>query len=160
MPTVVPTVCNARPNEPAAPDVYGWSGWTLLGSVVALVGKALGSVALIPARLVWLKMLKISIRTSPLGPLLGPIRLATTASTCQKFGPWIELRSRLPFVPGFGVVNAAGLRKSSPPSLINGLTPGTRLGRRTFREAPPPGVLTTAVRSAAWVRNTVPEPST
>ena len=70
-------------------------------------------------------------------------------SICLKFGPWIELRSRLPNVPGIGAANAAGFRNSRPPSLMNGSTPGTRSGRRTLREAPPPGVLITATRPAA-----------
>ena len=70
-----------------------------------------------------------------------PKCFAITMSTCRKPGPWIELRSRLPNVPGAGVANAAGFRNSSPPSLMNGSTPGTRSGRRMLRELPPPGVL-------------------
>ena len=58
--------------------------------------------------------------------------------------------------PGCGVANAAGFRNSSPPSLMNGSTPGTRSGRRMLRDAPPPGVLMTAVRSAAGLFEHVP----
>ena len=82
--------------------------------------------------------------------------LESTRSTCLKFGPWIELRSRLPNVPGCGVANAAGFRKSSPPSVMNGSTPGTRSGRRTLRVAPPPGVLMIAMRSAAGCAKMLP----
>ena len=39
---------------------------------------------------------------------------------------------------------------------MNGSTPGTRSGRRTLRELPPPGVLMTAVRSAAGLLKTLP----
>ena len=39
---------------------------------------------------------------------------------------------------------------------MNGSTPGTRSGRRMLREAPPPGVLMTAVRSAAGFAKTLP----
>ena len=59
-------------------------------------------------------------------------------------------------MPGCGVANAAGFRNSSPPSSMNGSTPGTRSGRRVLREAPPPGVLMTATRSAAALFQTLP----
>ena len=42
---------------------------------------------------------------------------------------------------------------------MNGLTPGTRSGRLVAREDPPPGVLMTAVRSAAALDQTAPVPS-
>ena len=41
----------------------------------------------------------------------------TTRSDLPEVGPWIELRSRLPNVPGFGVANAAGFRNSKPAVL-------------------------------------------
>ena len=59
-------------------------------------------------------------------------------------------------MPGIGVANAAGLRNTSPPSLMYGSTPGTRSGRRLRRESPPPGVLITAVRPAAAMLEVVP----
>jgi mono/diheme cytochrome c family protein len=37
-------------------------------------------------------------------------------------------------VPGFGVANAAGFRKMSPPFTTYGSTPGTRSGRRLARD--------------------------
>src|SRR4029078_2910876 len=114
MPTVVPTVEESLPNAPAAVDVKGSPGCVRFACVVVspseLLGSAFGRVLPTPAKFEWLKRLKISKRSSPWTPLRGPTRLATTASTCQKFGPWIELRSRLPFVPGFGVAHAAGFR--------------------------------------------------
>ena len=120
-------------------------------------GSALGSVAGGLAKLVWLKRLKTSRRSSAFVPrLLKLNRFATTRSICWKLGPLMELRSRLPNVPGFGVANAAGFRKMRPPSSMNGSTPGIRSGRRVAREAPPPGVLMTAVRSAAALFQTMP----
>ena len=77
-------------------------------------------------------------------------------STCFELGPWIALRSRLPNVPGAGVAKAAGFRNSRPPSLMNGSTPGIRSGRRTLREAPPPGTLMIAVRPAAGLAKMLP----
>ena len=53
---------------------------------------------------------------------------AKKKSACLKLGPWIELRSRLPNVPGAGVANAAGFRNSRPPSLMNGIDAGDEVG--------------------------------
>ena len=39
---------------------------------------------------------------------------------------------------------------------MNGSTPGTRSGRRTLRDAPPPGVLMIATRSAAGFAKMLP----
>src|ERR1043165_2446795 len=89
-------------------------------------------------------MLKNSALNSTLAVSVRRKRLFITMSACQKFGPCSELRTRLPNVPGDGMAKAAGLRnwRSLPR---NGLTPGIRSGRRTLRDAPPPGVLITAV---------------
>jgi hypothetical protein len=76
-----------------------------------------------------------------------------------KVGPWIELRSRLPNVPGAGVANAAGLRNTRPPFSTKGFTPGTRSGRRTLRDEPPRGVLMIAARSAAGLAKMFPAAS-
>jgi hypothetical protein len=55
----------------------------------------------------------------------------------------------LPFVPGFGVVNAAGIQEQQSAVLdVRDPQPDTRIRTRVERDAPPPGVLTTAVRSA------------
>src|SRR3954451_8634644 len=89
---------------------------------------------------------------------LIPNRLATTRSTCANDGPRSASRFRLPNSPGAGIENAAGLSHCSP-SLRYGLTPGTRLGRRTPREAPPPGVLMTAVQVAHGLLTTLPTAS-
>jgi hypothetical protein len=53
----------------------------LFASVSVLLGSAFGSVPTMPEKFVVLKMLKISRRSSPLGPRDGPTRLAITAST-------------------------------------------------------------------------------
>ena len=54
----------------------------------------------------------------------------------------------LPYVPGSGMANAAGLRKRRPPFERKGSTPGIRSGRRVERDALPPGVLMTAMYPA------------
>ena len=88
------------------------------------------------------------MRNSTLADSVMANFLARIRSCCMNLGPWIWLRTRLPNVPGFGIAKAAGLRIVRS-LLRNGSTPGTRSGRRTLRELPPPGVLMTAVRPAA-----------
>src|ERR1044072_3990184 len=88
-------------------------------------------------------MLKISVLNSRLVFSENLNRLFRTISIWRKFGPRKKLRGTSPKVPGAGVVNAAGF--SIERSFVKyGFTPGIRFGRRTFRDAPPPGVLTTA----------------
>src|SRR6185295_7867545 len=90
-------------------------------------------------------MLKISVRNSRLVVSENRIRLLKIKSNCWNFGPRRALRGTSPKVPGSGVVKAAGL--SMRRSLLRyGFTPETRLGRRTLRDAPPPGVFTTAMK--------------
>ena len=84
----------------------------------------------------------------------------STMSICPNPGPCSDPRSRFPYVPGFGVEKAAGLKNSRPPFEMNGSTPETRSGLRTLRVEPPFGVLITAVRPTAGLLNTVPAPST
>src|SRR5262249_23928195 len=155
-----PTVLVMLPKTPAAAAEYGWPGCTRFASVVAAFGSALGSVATGFEKLARSNRLKTSIRNSTLlGPEIGK-GFDSTRSVWLKPGPCSEPRSRLPKVPGFGVANAAGFRNSTPPLWRNGSTPGTRSGRRTLRELPPPGVLISAVRPAAGLLKTVPDPST
>src|ERR1041385_142101 len=91
-----------------------------------------------------LKRLKISVRNSRFALSVNLIRLLKMISNCWKFGPRNAFRGTLPKVPGCGVVNAAGF-KIKRSLLRYGFTPGTKSGLRTLREAPPPGVLTTAM---------------
>src|SRR6476646_8236379 len=94
-----------------------------------------------------LKILKIYVRNSRFVRSLNLNRLLRSRSNCWKFGPRRKFRGTSPNVPGAGVVNAAGFRIKR--SFVRyGLTPGTRLGRRTLRDAPPPGVFTTAMKPA------------
>src|SRR5215210_3944938 len=89
-------------------------------------------------------MLKISVRNSRFFDSENLMRLFRTRSNCRNPGPRKKFLGTLPNVPGAGVAKAAGFKIRR--SLVkNGLTPATRSGRRTFREAPPPGVLTTAM---------------
>src|SRR6267143_6370263 len=90
-------------------------------------------------------MLKISVLNSRLVDSEKLMRMFKTISNCLKLGPRKELRGTLPNVPGAGVANAAGFRMSRSLDKY-GLTPATRSGRRTLREAPPPGVLMTAMK--------------
>src|SRR6476620_3404058 len=90
-------------------------------------------------------MLKTSVRNSKF--IVSETRnfFARIKSTCLKLGPESALRGKSPNSPGAGVANAAGLIKLR--SLFKyGLTPATRFGRRILRDAPPPGVLTTATK--------------
>src|SRR5262245_55535003 len=87
-------------------------------------------------------MLKISVRNSRFTVSVNLNRLLKIKSSWLKFGPWRKLRGTLPRVLGSGVAKASGF-KISRSAFKNGSTPGTRFGRRTFREAPPPGVLIT-----------------
>ena len=63
-----PTVLVYRPNVPAAPAVYGCPGWTLFASVIEAFGSAFGKVPTGLVKLVMLKMLKNSYRSSRLRP--------------------------------------------------------------------------------------------
>src|SRR3981081_1818127 len=97
------------------------------------------------SKFVRLKTLKISVRNSRFIDSENRKRLLKTRSNCLKFGPRSALRGRLPNVPGAGVANAAGFKIFR--SLFKyGLTPEIKSGRRTFRELPPPGVLTTPMK--------------
>src|SRR6267378_2503342 len=90
-------------------------------------------------------MLKISVLNSRFFDSENLMRLFKTRSNCLKPGPGRKFLGTLPKVPGAGVANAAGFKMSR--SLVKyGLTPGTRSGRRTLREAPPPGVFTTVIK--------------
>src|SRR5438105_286245 len=90
-------------------------------------------------------MLKISVLNSKFVDSLNLNRLLRIRSACMKFGPRRKFLGTLPKDPGAGVVNAAGLRINR--SFVKyGFTPGMRSGRRTLRDAPPPGVFTTAVK--------------
>src|SRR5260370_22163814 len=92
-----------------------------------------------------LKTLKISVLNSRFVVSENLKRLLKTRSTCLKFGPRRKFRGTLPKVPGAGVVNAAGFSRLR--SLFRyGLAPGTRSGRRTLRDDPTPGVLTTPIK--------------
>ncbi len=94
-----------------------------------------------------LKILKTSVLNSRFVVSLNLNRLFKITSTCLKFGPRKKFRGTLPNVPGAGIVKAAGFKRLR--SLFRyGLTPGIRSGRRTLRDAPPPGVLTTAIKPA------------
>src|SRR5262245_45145558 len=107
------------------------------------------------AKFVTLKRLKNSVRKSRLVFSERPNLLLSTKSSCRELGPRSALRGRLPNVPGWGVVNAAGLMRLR--SLLRyGFTPGIRSGRRVARLEPPPGVLITAVRPAAAEAHTTP----
>src|SRR6185369_15390711 len=115
-----------------------------------IVGSALFKVVDGTAKFVKLKMLKISVRNSRFVDSVIGKRLFRTRSNCLKFGPRSALRGRSPNVPGSGIENAAGLIRLR--SLFRyGLTPGTMFGRRTFRDAPPPGVLTTPMKPTGSV---------
>ena len=127
---MVPTVWFTTPKVPADAALKGCPGCTRLAAVglSPAPGSALGSVAGGLAKLVWLKRLKTSRRSSAFVPRLPkPNRFATTRSICWKPGPLIELRSRLPNVPGFGVAKAAGFRKMRPPSSMNGIDAGDQV---------------------------------
>src|SRR6185295_10667676 len=89
-------------------------------------------------------MLNISVLNSRFTLSLNLIRLLKTRSNCWNFGPVKKFRGALPKVPGAGVAKAAGfiVRRSF---VRYGFTPAMRSGRRTLRDAPPPGVLTTAL---------------
>src|ERR1700686_1520360 len=90
-------------------------------------------------------MLKISVLNSRFVVSENLKRLLKTRSNCWKFGPRRKFLGTLPNVPGSGVVKAAGFRTFR--SLLRyGFTPGIRSGRRTLREAPPPGVFMTAMK--------------
>src|SRR5437660_10321355 len=92
-------------------------------------------------------MLKISVLNSRFIVSENLKRLLKIRSNCLKLGPRRKFRGALPKVPGAGVVKAAGFRINR--SLVKyGFTPGTRSGRRTLRDAPPPGVLTTPMKPA------------
>src|SRR5438876_8500265 len=92
------------------------------------------------AKLVRLKILKISVRNSNFAVSVSRNRLLKIISNWRKFGPRRAFLGRLPNVPGAGVANAAGFNIDR--SLFKyGFTPATMSGRRTFRELPPPGVL-------------------
>src|SRR6266404_3544550 len=94
-----------------------------------------------------LKILKTSVLNSRFVLSENLKRFMKTRSNCWKFGPRRKFRGTLPNFPGAGVVNAAGFRMSR--SLVRkGLTPGSKSGRRTLRDAPPPGVFTTAIKPA------------
>src|SRR6266550_6760047 len=90
-------------------------------------------------------MLKTSVLNSRFVDSENLMRLFRTTSNCLKLGPRKACRGRLPNVPGAGVAKAAGFKMSRSLDKY-GLTPATRSGRRTLREAPPPGVLITAVK--------------
>ena len=107
------------------------------------LGKALLSVVDGFAKLVWLKMLNISVRSSKFIVSLNLNRLARIISNCLKPGPDSSLREKLPHCPASGIANAAGLIKLRS-WFRNGSTPAIRSGRRILRELPPPGVFTTA----------------
>src|SRR4029078_9628817 len=84
-----------------------------------------------------LKRLKISVRNSRLVVSLNLNRLFRIRSNCWKFGPRKKFLGTSRKVPRAGVVSAAGFRINR--SFVRyGLTPGTRFGRRTLRDAPPP----------------------
>src|SRR5215471_5319841 len=85
-----------------------------------------------------LKILKISVRISRLVVSVNLNFLLKMASNCWKFGPYRKFRGVLPKVPGAGAVNAAGLTINRSALTRYGLTPATKSGRRTLREAPPP----------------------
>ena len=70
-------------------------------------GKALLSVVDGLAKLVWLKILNISVRNSIFIVSVNLNRLFSIRSACQKPGPDNSLRVKFPNVPGAGVANAA-----------------------------------------------------
>ena len=94
-------------------------------------------------KFVWLKMLNTSVLNSKFIVSVIRNRLVTIMSACQNPGPESSLRGKFPNVPGAGVANAAGLIKLRS-LLRNGFAPEIRSGRRMLRDAPPPGVFTTA----------------
>src|SRR6185503_19652035 len=112
---------------------------------VVIVGSALFSVVDGTAKFVLLKTLNISVRNSMFDDSVSLKRLLRMRSNCVNFGPRNALRSRSPNAPGSGIENAAGLMMLR--SLFTyGLAPAMRLGRRTLRDAPPPGVFTTPMK--------------
>src|SRR6185369_13153380 len=149
-PTVRSTVCRKSPNAPPACDWLkpppgckppGASTPTLPAPSVTL-GSALFRVVDGTAKFVLLKMLNISVRNSIFVDSVRAKRLLKTKSNWLKLGPRKAFRGTSPNCPGPGIANAAGLIRLR--SLFRyGLTPGMKLGRRMFREAPPPGVLIT-----------------
>src|SRR5262245_20952602 len=91
-----------------------------------------------------LNRLKISVRNSRFIDSVIGKRLLKIRSNCLKSGPRKAFRGTLPKAPGAGAAKAAGFSRFR--SLFKyGLTPETKSGRRTFRDAPPLGVLTTAM---------------
>ena len=82
-----PTVLVYRPNVPAAPAVYACPGCTLFASVRAAFGSAFGNVPTGLVKLVMLKRLKNSDRSSRLRHPPIAIRFDTTRSTWRNHGP-------------------------------------------------------------------------
>ena len=155
-----PTVLVRRPKVPAAPAVYGCPGCTRLASVSAALGSAFGSVPTGIREVGDVEQVEDLGTQLDVRPCLTPICFETTE---------IDLpEARAVNLVALEVAERARLRRrerrrieeQQPAVLDERIHAGTRSGRRWLRDEPPPGMLTTAVRSAAGLLKTLPAPST
>ena len=129
--------------EPACAGVNGWPGCTWFVPVPSALGSVAGGLAKL-SRVEQVEDLppELDVRAS------HRTRSAceTSRSTCLKPGP----RSDAALHVAEGAGRRDGERRGVQPLQAvlrgTGSTPGTRSGRRTLRDAPPPGVLMTAMQ--------------